>query len=177
MDDGLIQAVSYDNAPLEGERRIDCGGQVLLPGFIDSHLHLPGSLLYRLHGVELLDCASLEDCQRALEGHTGGSAALRGFGWSQMAIQEDPQALLRFQDFLNQAFPSLPVALFSDDYHSCIVNRALLNTIISSPRGTGTKRPACFVSGPSSPCCTAFPPFPSGGRRLRTPFWRFKRSF
>lgn len=129
VDDGLIQAVSYDNAPLEGERRIDCGGQVLLPGFIDSHLHLPGSLLYRLHGVELLDCASLEDCQRALEGHTGGSAALRGFGWSQMAIQEDPQALLRFQDFLNQAFPSLPVALFSDDYHSCIVNRALLNTV------------------------------------------------
>ena len=78
VDDGLIQAVSYDNAPLEGERRIDCGGQVLLPGFIDSHLHLPGSLLYRLHGVELLDCASLEDCQRALEGHTGGSADSSG---------------------------------------------------------------------------------------------------
>lgn len=125
--DGLIQTVSYKEAPLQAQRQVDCGGQVLLPGFIDSHLHLPGSFLYRRHGVELMDCGSAADCRRALEARSGAKNALRGFGWNQMIFQDDPQALPGLQAFLNQTFPTVPVALFSDDYHSCIVNRALLN--------------------------------------------------
>lgn len=129
VEGGLIRAVSYGEAPLQAQRQVDCGGQVLLPGFADSHLHLPGSFLYRRHGVELMGCASLGDCRKALESHSGAGTALRGFGWNQMILQDDPQALPGFQAFLNRAFPAAPVALFSDDYHSCIVNRALLNAV------------------------------------------------
>lgn len=129
VKDGLIQTVSYEETPLQARRQVDCGGRVLLPGFVDSHLHLPGSFLYRRHGVELMDCGNLADCCRALEAHSGARTALRGFGWNQMIFQDDPQALPSFQTFLNRTFPAVPVALFSDDYHSCIVNRALLNAV------------------------------------------------
>lgn len=127
--DGLIQAVSYEEAPLQAQRQVDCGGQVLLPGFVDSHLHLPGSFLYQRHGIDLMDCASAADCRRALEAHSGAGTVLRGFGWNQMIFQDDPQALPGLQAFLNRTFPVVPVALFSDDYHSCIINRALLNAV------------------------------------------------
>ena len=99
---------------------------ILLPGFTDSHMHLPGSLLYQRCGVDLMDCSSLEEYRQRLRAVRPGRQVLRGFGWSQQLFQNAPGAAEAFFSFLNQAFPSLPVILFSDDYHSCICNQALL---------------------------------------------------
>lgn len=129
VENGVIRAVSRQSAPLAAQRQFDCGGQVILPGFIDTHLHLPGSTLYQRHGVDLMSCSSFSDYCQALERHSGDHAPLRGFGWSQTVFQSAPSALSDFQAFLNRTFPSLPTALFSDDYHSCIINRALAETV------------------------------------------------
>jgi len=129
VEKGVIQAVSRRSEPLAAQRQFDCGGQVVLPGFIDTHLHLPGSMLYQRHGVDLMSCSSISDYCQALERHSGDQAPLRGFGWSQTVFQSAPSALPDFQAFLNRTFPTLPVALFSDDYHSCIIDRALAETV------------------------------------------------
>ena len=123
---GRIAALSHASAPLAAERHHDCGGALLLPGMIGAHLHLPGSLLYGRHGVDLMDCASLDAYQSALLSHRTDRAILRGFGWSQRLFQESPGAMSRFLHFLNETFPTLPVLLFSDDYHSCLCNDVLL---------------------------------------------------
>lgn len=126
VDNSLISAVSCGTAAPTAAQQYDCGGAVLLPGFIDGHLHLPGSLLYQRHGVDLMGEGSISDYQTILQRFSVGTGTLRGFGWSQRVFQDVPGALSRFQQFLNETFPTRPVLLFSDDYHSCICNRALL---------------------------------------------------
>lgn len=127
VDHGIITAVERSNVPLAADRQIDCGGMALLPGFTDAHLHLPGSLLYQRHGVNLMGCSTLDEYRENLRAFpAAGQTMLRGFGWSQRLFQDTPGALNAFVSFLNQAFPNLPVVLFSDDYHSCICNNKLL---------------------------------------------------
>ena len=126
VENGRIAAVSHDASALPATQQCDCGGAVLLPGFIDAHLHLPGSLLYQRHGVDLMGAGSLSDYQTILQRFSAGAGILRGFGWSQRVFQDAPGALHLFQQFLNDTFPTQPVLLFSDDYHSCICNHALL---------------------------------------------------
>ena len=125
-ESGVIRAVSFDKDPLPADRSVDCGGRLLLSGFVDSHMHLPGSQLYRRHGVYLMECTTLAEYQRALLPHRNDQGILRGFGWNQQVFQEDPAALAQLRRFLDETFPQLPVALFSDDYHSCLCNACLL---------------------------------------------------
>lgn len=51
---GRIVAVQAD-APGEGWQRIDCAGQLILPGFIDTHVHSPQLDVIASYGTELLD--------------------------------------------------------------------------------------------------------------------------
>lgn len=125
VEDGMIRSVSHSPSPAETRDGVDCGGQILLPGFLDSHLHLPGSMLYQHHGADLMGCPDLDACRRVLESHRGDQVPLRGFGWNQSVFQALPGSMADFRRFLDRSFPSLPVALFSDDYHSCIINRTL----------------------------------------------------
>ena len=126
VEDGYIAAVVHNGTSLSASEEIDCGGAVLLPGFMDTHLHLPGSFLYERHGVNLMGCDSLDAYRDKLLCAKHNGKVLRGFGWNQRIFQQDTSALPAFQTFLNDQFPRLPVILFSDDYHSCICNRVLL---------------------------------------------------
>ena len=54
--DGRIAGVlGPDQAPEAGWQRIDHRGQLLLPGFIDTHVHSPQLDVIASHGTELLD--------------------------------------------------------------------------------------------------------------------------
>ena len=53
-DDGRIAAVQADEPP-PGVERVDCRGQLLLPGFIDTHVHSPQIDVLASYGTELLD--------------------------------------------------------------------------------------------------------------------------
>jgi len=53
-DDGRIAAVQVD-APGDDWRKIDHSGRLLLPGFIDSHVHCPQVDVIASWGTELLD--------------------------------------------------------------------------------------------------------------------------
>lgn len=53
-DHGRIQAVQAE-APDAGWQRIDCAGQLLMPGFIDTHVHSPQLPVVASYGTALLD--------------------------------------------------------------------------------------------------------------------------
>ena len=39
ISEGMVQALSADLQPLPGEKVLDLGGDYLLPGFVDVHIH------------------------------------------------------------------------------------------------------------------------------------------
>ena len=56
VEDGRIAgALGPDQAPDAGWQRIDHRGRLLLPGFIDTHVHSPQLDVIASHGTELLD--------------------------------------------------------------------------------------------------------------------------
>ena len=56
-EDGRIAAVQAE-APGDDWRKLDRSGQLLLPGFIDSHVHSPQIDVIASWGTELLDWLS-----------------------------------------------------------------------------------------------------------------------
>ena len=122
-EDGRIENIydSFQPQVLEaaGDAR-DMSGLTLSPGWIDSHLHLPGDFLFRLYGINFLRCASVEAYRKQLEDCQVAGRWIRGFGWNASVMEDGGYEVL--QGFLREHFPSRPVLLFSDDYHSCMGN-------------------------------------------------------
>jgi predicted amidohydrolase YtcJ len=124
---------------------LDLGGRLVLPGFIDSHVHL---LWFGagLSSVPLTDAGSLTEIQRRLRearNSLGDSATmLRGRGWLFDAVYGEPTAAM-----LDEAVSDIPVFLDSNDMHSIWVNTAALKAM----------------------GLTAETPDPSGGRVSRLP--------
>jgi len=54
VDDGRIVG-RQPTAPGDGWQRIDHGGRLILPGFIDAHVHMPQLEVIASHGTDLLD--------------------------------------------------------------------------------------------------------------------------
>ena len=54
IEDGRIQGVQAE-APLDGWERHDHRGRLILPGFIDTHVHMPQLDVIASYGTELLD--------------------------------------------------------------------------------------------------------------------------
>ena len=47
VEEGKIKAILDPNDCVHAEKEIDCKNNYFFPGFIDSHLHIPGDFLYR----------------------------------------------------------------------------------------------------------------------------------
>jgi predicted amidohydrolase YtcJ len=124
---------------------LDLGGRFVLPGFIDSHVHL---LWFGagLSNVALTDAGDLAEIQRRLrdarDAPDGTPTMLRGRGWLFDAVDGEPTAAM-----LDEAVSDVPVFLDSNDRHSIWVNTAALKAM----------------------GLTADTPDPSGGRLSRLP--------
>lgn len=56
LENGVITKVARRIAPMKGERRVDLSGQVLIPGFVQTHVHLCQTLFRNLaDDLQLLD--------------------------------------------------------------------------------------------------------------------------
>jgi predicted amidohydrolase YtcJ len=142
VDDGTLEAAEC--VVIEGERivevcpadapatpaadvTLDLGGQTVLPGFIDSHVHL---LWFgaALSSVPLTDAGSLTEIQRRLRearNSLGDEATmLRGRGWLFDSVDGEPTAAM-----LDGAVSDIPVFLDSNDMHSIWVNTAALTAM------------------------------------------------
>ena len=126
---GRILALGGDAAVLAtagpGTEKIDLGGRLVLPGFIDTHIHFYEWALKR-QGVKLSDLDSVE----ALLHRLGQAAADRpagqwimGQGWNETDWAE---ARMPTREILDRAAPDHPVLLWRCDLHLAAANSAAL---------------------------------------------------
>lgn len=106
---------------------IDVGGRVVVPGFVDSHVHLvwTGESLAK---VSLTDAPDLAEIQRRLVAERArlgdGAGMLLGKGWLFDAIDGEPTAAM-----IDAVVSDIPMFLDSNDMHSVWVNSAALRAM------------------------------------------------
>jgi len=105
-------------------RVIDLAGKMLLPGFVEGHIHpLVGATLTR--GADL-QFDSKEEMLKALKSFSaknGKADVVRGYGWRYAAF---PPTGPRKED-LDALWPDVPVILIAIDGHSAWVNSQALS--------------------------------------------------
>jgi predicted amidohydrolase YtcJ len=108
-----------------GTEAIDCGGRVVLPGFVDAHTHLP-MLGRRLVHADLSDASGPDDCVERLRGAADereDDEWILGFGYDESGWR-DSHYLTR--EDLDRVSDSRPVAAFREDMHVASVNGVAL---------------------------------------------------
>lgn len=124
----------------EARIKIDTNGLNVQSGWIDSHLHIPGKLLYEMYGVDLQSGSSLSDYINILKSIKIKNKWLRGFGWSTFNINDEE--LRRLVEIINGLGKEVYIALFSSDYRSCILNDNLVR--LSRAKGNVIKEKEVF---------------------------------
>ena len=130
--DGHIVRVAdaYEVAFLEGvgTEVIDCGGRVVLPGFVDAHTHMD-ALGRRLVHADLSGAESREEAldRLRLRDETTDEGWVQGYGYDESEWGE--------ADYLDRAdldsvVEDRPVAAFREDLHSVSLNSAALDELV-----------------------------------------------
>lgn len=133
VKDGKIIAVG-NNADIEGylddqTEVIDLEGKMVVPGFIDSHLHVPGKALTDLYNISLNwtdDKASLLADIRDFVENNSGLNAYYGSGWSVGAFDGEEATRGPKKEHLDAISSDKPIVLRSYDGHSAWVNSKAL---------------------------------------------------
>ncbi len=104
---------------------IDAGGRLVLPGFVDSHIHmLEGSLNAQWMVID--DSATLAEVQQQVKAYAAAhpnKAWLRGRGWSYPMFGA---AAIPDKKFLDEVVPDRPVYLEAYDGHTWWANSKAL---------------------------------------------------
>jgi predicted amidohydrolase YtcJ len=126
---GKIVAVGDDNDIEKmrgmGTKVINAGGKLVLPGFVDSHIHFfEGSIfLNRLHLEGTKSLAEIQQRLREYGAKHPGDGWLVGAGWDYAAFGE---VKLPHKKYLDELFPDRPVFLDGFDGHTAWVNSKAL---------------------------------------------------
>ncbi len=126
---GKIVAVGTDAAIQEfrhpGTKVIDAGGQLVLPGFVDCHIHfIDGSI--SLGRVNLEGANDVADIQQRLRDYAAkhpGNDWLLGRGWDYAMFGAET---LPNKKYLDELFPDRPVFLEGYDGHTYWANSKAL---------------------------------------------------
>ncbi|MDR0817608.1 MAG: amidohydrolase family protein [Clostridiales Family XIII bacterium] len=132
--DGLILYVGTeeDTVPaFKGKpyETVDLGGRAVLPGFIDTHVHMPGSAMTELFEIYLYKARNLEETLKEIEtfvrAHPERDAYFgTGFYMSVAGTPEGPR-----REWLDEIEPDKPIILNSSDGHSYWLNSAALQRL------------------------------------------------
>jgi predicted amidohydrolase YtcJ len=126
---GKIAAVG-DDAEIErlrgaGTKVIDAGGKLVLPGFVDCHIHFMDGA-FSLGRVNLEGAKDPADIQKRLREYASehpGNAWILGRGWNYAMF--GPEALPH-KKYLDELFPEQPVFLEGYDGHTYWANSKAL---------------------------------------------------
>lgn len=132
IEDGKIKEILENGMGLSSrDEIIDCSNLYLVPGFIDSHLHIPGDYLYRDYGVFLGDELTLEGYLNIIN-QKKTHPVIRGYGWNNNNLNKYPnqEGYKRIKKVLDEQYPDRMAILYSDDYHSAICNDVLIKNYI-----------------------------------------------
>ncbi|WP_245734705.1 amidohydrolase [Nocardioides exalbidus] len=124
VEGGRITAVGPDAAPA-GARVVDVAGGLLLPGFVDAHVHPIQGGLERL-GCDLselaVDSAAYLSHVRAFAHDHPDQPWIQGGGWAMAAFPGG----LPTASALDEVVPDRPVALVNRDHHGMWVSSRAL---------------------------------------------------
>jgi len=87
IKNGSISYIGNDYDEKE-ENVIDCQNKLLSKPFCDYHFHFPGSKLFDLFGLNLVNCDSLADYNKIFEQTKDNFDIIRGFGWDIDLLKE-----------------------------------------------------------------------------------------
>jgi predicted amidohydrolase YtcJ len=139
MRDGTI--VSVDDAPCG--RVIELGGRFLMPAFLDAHLHVTLGAA-TLAQCDLTGCATRGEFESRIARHAAtldaagdAGAWLVGFGWNESDWRGDAPDLAWLT-----AAGDRPAVAWRMDQHACVVNRAALARLDTTPIAGGEIEPA-----------------------------------
>jgi len=102
----------------------DLKGKMVLPGFIDTHIHFGLAAQLRA-GANLSSCQTVSDYQNTLKEYANShqdEEVIRGFGWSYVPFTDKGP----LKETIDEVIPDKPVILVSFDTHSCWVNSKAL---------------------------------------------------
>lgn len=107
--------------------KIDCAGKLVLPGFVDGHVHvvMTGASLLK---AQLRDAVGLEQIQGRIRDwaseHRDAPRVL-ATGWVQGSLEEGAPT----REMLDAVVDDRPVYVAAHDLHSCWVNSAALQEL------------------------------------------------
>jgi predicted amidohydrolase YtcJ len=108
---------------------IDLEGKMILPGFIDSHMHPPGNVLREMYSISLSwrdDKETILEKVAAFVEANPDLDAYYGGGWSVGVFEDLESTLGPNKEALDAIMPDKPVILRSYDGHSTWVNSKAL---------------------------------------------------
>ena len=107
----------------DAPRIVDLEGRTVMPGFIDTHIHIDGRAPWALDLTELTSIAELEDRIRELVVTLEPGHWITGYGWSEDELAEGRRPL---RADLDEAAPVNPVVLTRAGGHSAVANSLAL---------------------------------------------------
>lgn len=115
----------------------DLRGRFVMPGFIDSHTHAPGTALSDLYDVSLYACKTPEACLRAVRRFIRAypeAEEIRGAGWDIAGFTDKELIHGPRKARLDAVSDVLPIILRSSDGHSVWLNSAAFARYGITPR-------------------------------------------
>ncbi|EHR78668.1 amidohydrolase [Thermococcus litoralis DSM 5473] len=101
------------------------GGKTVLPGFIDSHMHL-NSLGQSLKMLNLKGTKSIEELKTKLKGYAEKTSTswILGFGWDQEELGRYPT-----REDLDEVVNDKPVLLYRTCFHAAVLNTKAIEIV------------------------------------------------
>ena len=123
--DGRIVGLGWDGlaARFEAERTIDLAGRLVVPGFIDTHVHVSGDAQRWVDLAGLRNIAELKARVTRKAEQLGSGEWITGYGWSEDELAEQRRPL-RWD--LDDAAPANPVILTRAGAHSSVASSLAL---------------------------------------------------
>ncbi len=126
---GKIVAVGSDRA-VDAYRGpstkvIDAGEHIVLPGFVDAHVHMMAGAA-QLEHISLNDAKTLADFQKLIKDHAAAHPEkkwIQGMGWYYNIFGKSS---LPDKKFIDEVIPDRPVFLAAYDGHSSLANSKAL---------------------------------------------------
>jgi predicted amidohydrolase YtcJ len=109
---------------------IDLQGRMILPGFIDSHLHAPGRALIDLYSISLYETHDLKSILKQVEIFIQENPDLEiyyGEGFSLGLFSGDEISRGPRKEHLDSICPDKPVVIYSSDCHLAWLNSCAFN--------------------------------------------------
>jgi predicted amidohydrolase YtcJ len=123
---------------------VDCGGQTLLPGFVDAHTHMLQLGQYQVY-ADLSDAESVDDAVATLDADAPRDREwLLGFGWDESAW---PEGRYLTRADLDAVSDTKPVAALRVDMHTAAVNSVALDALDVDPADADVRTEAGEPTG------------------------------